>query len=411
MNQEIHKMQIFKFGLYGLLKNLRFFEPFFILFLLDGGLNLFQIGLLYSIREIIIYIFEIPSGVIADQYGKKLELIICFMFYILSFIIFYVSDTFYLFAIAMILFGLGEAFRSGTHKAMIMAYIDHHELKESKTKIYGLTRSYSLIGSMISSLLAVVFVLWLPEIRWLFVVSVVPYVMDMLLIISYPSYLNQRQENSFSWKSFFKQNFSSISYAIRNTNVRNAVLNASTYQAGFKIIKDYIQPIIISLSVTIIIFSSLTIEEHGHIYIGLVYAVIYLISSFASKNAYVFKKKFDAHKLISLMWLLSGLSLLMLSLFLNQLILIMLIFVLLFAMMNIRRPIMVEVIGDVTESNKRASVLSIESQLTSLWIAIFAPIMGLIADYSIQLMLIILGSIMCLLFIGQTLYRKNGEIV
>ncbi|MFA7423200.1 MAG: MFS transporter, partial [Acholeplasmataceae bacterium] len=120
---KLHKKQITKFGFYGLLKNLRFFEPYMLIYFLTSGINLFYIGILFSIREIIVYIFEIPSGVIADRYGKKTELVICFLFYITSFVIFFIGREFYIFVIAMILYALGEAFRSGTHKSMIMAFL------------------------------------------------------------------------------------------------------------------------------------------------------------------------------------------------------------------------------------------------------------------------------------------------
>ena len=192
MNEQAHKKQILKFELYGLLKNLRFFEPYMIIYFLLSGLNLFHIGLLFSVREIIIYIFEIPSGVIADRYGKKTELVICFLFYISSFVIFFIGGSFLIFALAMVLFALGEAFRSGTHKSMIMSYIDHHKITDSKTKIYGLTRSWSLIGSMIASLTSILLVLWLPQIKYLFLVAIIPYMLDLLLILSYPDYLNER---------------------------------------------------------------------------------------------------------------------------------------------------------------------------------------------------------------------------
>jgi len=77
--------QIRKFGYYGLLKNLQFFEPYLYVYLLSLDIDLFQIGILIAIREIITYIFEIPSGIFADYYGKKTELVICFVFYIASF--------------------------------------------------------------------------------------------------------------------------------------------------------------------------------------------------------------------------------------------------------------------------------------------------------------------------------------
>lgn len=128
--------QITKFGFYGFFKNLRFFDPVLLIYLYAHGMAATQIGLLYAIREAMIYVFEIPSGVFADRYGKKTELILCFLFYILSFVIFAIGTNFLFFMFAMMLFGLGEAFRSGTHKAMIMQYMDEENIKEEKSQIY-----------------------------------------------------------------------------------------------------------------------------------------------------------------------------------------------------------------------------------------------------------------------------------
>ena len=57
--------------MYGFLKNLRFFDAFFILFLLEKGISFTQIGLLYAIREVITNLFELPSGILADTFGRK----------------------------------------------------------------------------------------------------------------------------------------------------------------------------------------------------------------------------------------------------------------------------------------------------------------------------------------------------
>lgn len=394
-----HKKQIFKFGLYGLLKDLRFFEPYMIIYFLMSGLNLFYVGILISIREIIVYIFEIPSGVIADRYGKKTELVICFLFYISSFLIFFIATGFWMFALAMSLFALGEAFRSGTHKSMIMAYIDRHKMVESKTKIYGLTRSYSLIGSMISSIASIILVIWLLEIKYLFLVAIIPYVADLFLILSYPEYLNDRKDDVFTMRSFIKYNVESIKYTFTKSKVRNAIFNSASYQAAFKSIKDYIQPIIISMSITFILFSSLTIEENTKVYIGVIYAVIYLISSISSKNAYRFKSFGDAKTIVRYMWLLSGIAIFALSFFLDSLIIVFVVFALLFVLTNIRRPMMVERMGDVTDPQMRASVLSVESQMTSILIAVFAPLIGLLAEYNMSLLFIVFGLFMLLIFV------------
>jgi len=59
---------------------------------LSLGFSYFQIGSLISIREITRNIFEIPSGIFADQIGRKKSLQICFIMYIISFILFYYSS-------------------------------------------------------------------------------------------------------------------------------------------------------------------------------------------------------------------------------------------------------------------------------------------------------------------------------
>lgn len=407
MFENEHKLQITKFSLYGLLKNLRFFEPFMLIYFLDQSLNLFHIGILFSIREIIIYIFEIPSGVIADRYGKKTELVFCFIFYITSFLLFFFATGFVGFVFAMSLFALGEAFRSGTHKAMIMAYMDRHELKDSKTRIYGLTRSYSLIGSMIASLVSIGLVLWLPSIRYLFLVAIIPYVIDLLMILTYPNYLNEKRDATFSIKSFIKSNIDGITYTFKDKNVRNAVFNSSTYQAFFKAIKDYIQPLILAITGSIIVFSSLDNDQHKTIYIGIIYTIIYFISAISSRNAHCVQG-FGSHKtLIKWMWFLTAVVLLVMSFMQSSLIIVFSVFVVLYVIMNIRKPIMVDVIGEATVDDKRATVLSIEAQMASLMIAISAPLIGLLAEYSMQALFMTLSVLMFFIFIFSKTKEKN----
>ena len=81
-------IQYYKFCAYGFLKNLRFFEPFLILFFLEGDLSYLQIGMIYTIREVIRNIFEIPSGLAADVLGRRRTMITSFSLYIISFLIY-----------------------------------------------------------------------------------------------------------------------------------------------------------------------------------------------------------------------------------------------------------------------------------------------------------------------------------
>ena len=67
---------IFRFSLYGFLKNQRYFEAFLYLAFLDKGLDFFQIGLLVGFRSLAVNIVEVPSGVIADVFGRRGSLLL-----------------------------------------------------------------------------------------------------------------------------------------------------------------------------------------------------------------------------------------------------------------------------------------------------------------------------------------------
>lgn len=400
------KKQILKFSFYGFLKNLRFFDPYLYLYFIQSGLEYTEIGLLLAVREIIIYVFEIPSGVLADRYGKKTELIISFMFYIVSFVLFYLGDGFIDYTIAMVFFGFGEAFRSGTHKAMIMAYLDKKNIKDSKSKVYGKTRSFSLIGSTISSLISIIFIITLPNLSWLFIIAIIPYILDMILILTYPRFLNERIDSKFNLREFLKENVRAVKYVLNTKNIRVLLMGSASYNAGFKSIKDYIQPLIVSLTLSVVLFSNFSPEDNTNMYLGFIYAVIYIISAFATYNSHKLSKFINRETIISSMWILSGVSLIILGFFVNSLIVILVVFLLLYVYLNIRKPLMIEKIGDAVDSKKRASVLSIESQFTSLLIALFAPILGLIADnYSIELMLTLVGITMSIIYLLSYYYK------
>ena len=145
---------IFRFSLYGFLRNQRYFEPFLILAFLQVGLSFFEIGLLIAFRELWVNVLEIPSGAIADLYGRRRSLIFSFAAYIVGFLTFGFTDQFTFFFAAMFFLAIGDAFRTGTHKAMIFTWLRLEGRSDERTRIYGYTRSWSKIGSAVSALIA-----------------------------------------------------------------------------------------------------------------------------------------------------------------------------------------------------------------------------------------------------------------
>ncbi len=378
----IEDSQIKKFSCYGFLKNLAFFKPYLVVYLMTKGLDLFQIGLLYTVREAVVYVFEVPSGVIADYYGRKKELQLCFIFYIVSFIMFFFVDDFYLAALAMVFFGLGEAFRSGTHKAMILSYLDEKDLKSYKTFVYGRTRSFSLLGSALNSLIAIVIIVFSPSYNYIFAFSIFPYIADFILISTYPSYLNGNGGLKAEGKQSIKVN---IFASLRDSKLRMIVLNQGVFQSVLKSIRDTIQPIILSIVLTypFVGLLSLSKADLGKVVIGLTYFVIKLLSSYSSRNVYKINDKYNSRVLMNVSFVILAVSIILVSLgiYASNLYLIISVFIVMNIVGDSRKPIYIDVLDDAVDKKIRATIMSIESQITAIFVMVIAPVFGYVASY------------------------------
>jgi MFS family permease len=237
--------QYFRFCAYGFLKNLKFYEPFIMLFLLEqlAG-NFSQVGILYALRFIIRTLLEIPSGIIADALGRKGSLVFSYACYILSFISYFLANSFILLLIPTLLFGVADAFRTGTHKAMIVDYLNLKGWNAHKTSYYGYTRSWSQTGSAISSLATLVIFFLVPEYRIIFLLSGIPYVLGTINLLSYPAYLNKCDTNSKESSLLkIKDKFRDCLYMLSSRATIKKLVGTSTFFGYHHALKDYLQPV------------------------------------------------------------------------------------------------------------------------------------------------------------------------
>ncbi len=378
-------VQFYKFCGYGFFKNLRFFDPFIMLFFREVGLSFLQIGLLFSIREVSINLLEIPTGIAADLVGRRRAMIISFSAYLLSFSFFYFLGTnFWLCAVGMVLYAVGETFRSGTHKAMILEYLKIKKLEHLRVDYYGRTRSCSQLGSALSSLIAALLVFHSGSYRIVFLASLVPYIIDLFLLLSYPRYLDGDMKRTRptlqEFWNFTRESFQEI---WRNRRLFKTLLNSSLVSSSFKVSKDYLQPVLKSWAVALPVLLALSGEQRTAILVGVVYFLIYLMTSQASRNAGKIQRlvgnsaaALNVNYLVNtLIYLLAGLGF-----FLKVYPLVILAFLGIFLIQNFQKPIMVGYVGEVTDSKRMATVLSVENQSRAIAIALFAPVIGFLAD-------------------------------
>ncbi len=376
---------LFRFSLYGFLKNLRFFEPFLILFFRDAGLSFFQIGVLYAVRDVTTNLLETPSGLIADTFGRRRSMVLSFSGYILSFVIFYALPGFGSYLLAMLMFGLGEAFRTGTHKALILEHL-HLEGKEAlKVAYYGRTRSASQLGAALNSLLAAALIFRTGNYRYVFLASIVPYVLDLINLATYPRRLDGELE-ILQWEQIprqFKETALSFIGILRHPPALRAIMNSSGFDAFFKATKDYLQPILETFALGLPLLAAWEGDQRTAVVIGVVYCGIYLLSSYASREAGRIGERFgDVTQAIDRTFLLGAGLLLVggLASWWELSPLSILVFLGLHLLHNVRKPLNVAYISDQISNDVFASGLSAESQLVTLLAALLAPLLGALAD-------------------------------
>lgn len=396
--------QYYKFCFYGFFKNLRFFDAFLILFFIEKGLSFLEIGVLYSLREIAIIILEIPSGVVADALGRRKTLIMSFFVYILSFVLFYFSQGFLLLTAAMLFFAFADAFRTGVHKAMIFQYLKAMHWQKQKTDYYGHTRSWSQMGSAVSALLAGFIVLYSGNYSSIFLASVVPYLLGMLLIYSYPKYLDGEtvlfSATDISLK--FRQVVIAFGNTFKSIFYIRTLTNLSLYTGYYRAVKDYIQPLLKTFALSIPVFAWLSDDKKTAVIVGVIYFFIYLLTAFASRHSEKFSRKFRHPNTAMNRSILFGFAIGIttgLTFILHYYILAIIGFLAIIILENLRKPIGIAEIANLTKDEAMATSLSVESQAKSLFAAVIALLLGWLADcFNPGIAIVILSVLLLMVF-------------
>ncbi|UCB42005.1 MAG: MFS transporter [Dehalococcoidales bacterium] len=373
-----------RFSLYGFLKNQRYFEPFIILFFLQQGLSFTQIGFLIAFRELFINLMEIPSGAVADLFGRRRSMMLSFVSYIISFTIFGFSQDYWHMFPAMFFFAIGEAFRTGTHKAMIFTWLRIEGRLDEKTKIYGYTRSWSKIGSAVSTVLAVAIVLLANDYSWVFFFAIVPYVAGLVNFMFYPKELEGQPDPEAGVREVVAHLWECIRLAVAVRELRRLIIESMSFEGVYKAVHDYLQPIVQNMALLIPLFVGLEDIGRGAIMIGVVFVVLNLLSAYASRSSHRLASYAGGEEGGSrLLWkVVSVLYLALIPLLVFEYYYAAIIgFIVLSLIQNLWRPILVSRFDAFASETQGATILSIESQAKSVATMIVAPILGVAVDF------------------------------
>jgi len=340
--------------------------PIIVLFFQEHGLTLTEVMLLQAIYSLSVALFEIPSGYIADIFGRKQTIVFSTIFSFIGFLVFSFYGGFYAFALAQVLIGIGGSLMSGSDSAIIYDTLLETKSKTSYTKIEG--RNYAIgnfseaAAGILGGFLAVGS-LYLPI-----------YVQTSILFFSIPIALTL-VEPTIHEENKLDRSFRAIMEVVKfslvdNTRLRWLIIYSSAMGVATLSMAWFAQPFFKEVGVPLA-------------YFGILWAGLNFSAGLTSFNAHHFDKKENNHKMLIYLSLVMITSFILLGF--NSSMFGLFFILIIYLLRGIVTPILRNAINENTTSNKRATVLSIRSFIIRISFAICAPILGYIAEnYSLS---------------------------
>jgi MFS family permease len=123
-----------------------FLTPTIVLFWQEHGLSFFQITLLQAFYSILIFILEIPSGWIADRWGRKNTIRLGATAILIAVCAYSLGSNFAQFMIAEFFFAIGFSSISGADSALLYDSLLFLNRQDEYKRIMGRTRAWFLIS-------------------------------------------------------------------------------------------------------------------------------------------------------------------------------------------------------------------------------------------------------------------------
>ena len=348
--------------------------PTIVLFYESYELNIEQIVLLKTILSLSVLVLEVPSGYLADLWGRKACLVIGSGVWIGSWLIYCIGTSFTEFAIAEILAGVAGSLISGANTAigfdtlLQLGREKYYQIWEGRlVAIAGISEAVcGIIGAAIASI-NLVYPFYLQT------VCLVIYFCLALTLIE-----PERHQPAVKTKEIGKLK-NIIIDAIARPRLRWLILLSGTFSSASFLIVWLSQDYLKQLNVPIQAF-------------GWAWAIFHLGMSLASVNAHRVESIFGIRKATFLLVLLLAIS--YISLGNIERIWGMVFIMSIYIIRGLCSPIILNALNQQISSSVRATILSINSLVFRIAFALIAPVIGAISSrYNLSTGLTIAGSL------------------
>ncbi len=372
---------------------LYFYTPIVTLYCRHRGLNFLQINSLWAIIVGTMFFTEVPTGIIADKIGRKKSINISLALQLLGEVMFIFANAYWIFVLISIIAGLGFTFASGCVEALIYDSLKEEKKEREMKKAMGIKGASSQLAFIIAPIAGGFIASNLEISEFILAIILTAISVAMALFVS------------FSLKE------PSITY--RHTEGNPLVLLTD----GIKLIKENksLQRImLLSLITTPFVNYLINLYQPyflmanvSGVWLGIAFSIGSAIALLGERYAYLIEKYLGVKKSVLLATGLPGILYLLMALVFHPIFSVV-IFCLLYGSTGMKRPLFSDYQNIHITSKNRATILSLISMFSGMYVSLMGLIIGRIGDYSIPYAFVFMGSIV---LIGSVFLRIDESFI
>jgi MFS family permease len=370
------KKNIKKNYIYTLLQNIDLTRGIWMIYLASKGMSLTQLGLLETIFHITSFFMEVPTGAVADIFGRKISRICGRVLSLISVIILLAADSFLWFAISFVFTALSYNLESGAGDALLYDSLKEIGEEDKYMKISGNKEVFYQVAGIISFLVGGYMATKSYGIAFTLTIIVAALALLQSFSFNEPS-ISRKREMEKKGNVFVNQIKESISVVRKNPRIGALIVFTEIILTFCTCIFYYLQ-------------NFLKGNGYNEAAIGVIYAAAYLVSALTAPQVHKIEKVIKEQGILLVVPLVTVACLWGIALSTYHFIF----FIVLMITEEIVYVAMNDYINKMIPSENRATILSFASMAFSFFMITVFPFVGMLGDrYSLVFAIKCLGGL------------------
>ena len=385
---------ITKLALAYFLSTLYFYIPVGTLYLRNKDLSYVQINSLWGIIVFTMFLTEVPTGIIADLIGHKKAINLALGLQLVGEVIYVFASGYAGFALAAVAGGLGFAFSSGCVDALAYDSLKAQGRTAEMGKAMGYVEAAQRLANLVAFSIGGLYVRDLSQERFAVAIVITACAVSLGLVASLTLHESQTRDSSTASHEASRQLLMDGIRLLRSNPSFLYLVLLSLVTTPFR---DYLgslyQPHYVNAGVSAP-------------WLGLSLSFASGLSILGARYAYWLEERMGSTVSLLVVTTLPGVLYLVMAA-VSHPVFSVFAFCALYGSISLRRPIFAGQLNAHIQSENRATVLSLLSMISGIYVSVMGLLIGRVADASVALALACIGAIV---LAGALLCRRPSEM-